>query len=292
VMPLTTLQEKCRERASHVVAATPPRDGQALSHEELVEAMVVATWGGATRGQQVSKSCKEKGVPLDRLESLERAEQLLAEFNRLEACSTSDLIREFKSRGFATALDVTKEKLVELLKESLLWESLQLSELRLICKQQGLNMKGEHRRADLLKLLSAESWKAFGIPVLKLPDLITAHGILDQVQRFEKKELQELRAECRRRQLPVEAKPSKQDLVSRLRDVLVWQHMAEADLELECSARTKKTESNIQEAKAGKLTKAEMTKVLKRSVAVAMFERRGIPVTRIGQELAEELFRE
>ncbi|CAE8700138.1 unnamed protein product, partial [Polarella glacialis] len=84
VMPLTTLQEKCRERASHVVAATPPRDGQALSHEELVEAMVVATWGGATRGQQVSKSCKEKGVPLDRLESLERAEQLLAEFNRLE----------------------------------------------------------------------------------------------------------------------------------------------------------------------------------------------------------------
>ena len=39
-------------------------------------------------------------------------------------------------------------------------------------------MKGDHRRADLLKLLVAESWRTYDIPVLKLPNLLVAQGAM------------------------------------------------------------------------------------------------------------------
>lgn len=37
-------------------------------------------------------------------------------------------------------------------------------------------LTGEHRRADLLKLLVAESWRPYDIPVMKLPNLLIAQG--------------------------------------------------------------------------------------------------------------------
>jgi hypothetical protein len=42
-------------------------------------------------------------------------------------------------------------------------------------------MKGEHRRADLLKLLVAESWHTYDIPVLKLPNLLVAQGAMQKL---------------------------------------------------------------------------------------------------------------
>ena len=58
----------------------------------------------------------------------------------------------------------------------MLYQEMSLSHLRQVCKEKDLQMKGDHRRADLLKLLTAESWRAFDIPVLKLPSLLVAQG--------------------------------------------------------------------------------------------------------------------
>ena len=62
-----------------------------------------------------------------------------------------------------------------------LYQEMSLSHLRSVCKEKDLAMKGEHRRADLLKLLVAESWCTYDIPVLKLPNLLVAQGAMQKL---------------------------------------------------------------------------------------------------------------
>ena len=48
-------QDECRNKASHVVQEMSSDSGTVLSREELMEALCVATWGGLTKSQLVSK---------------------------------------------------------------------------------------------------------------------------------------------------------------------------------------------------------------------------------------------
>eukprot|EP00913_Durusdinium_trenchii_P024802 g23278.t1 len=144
----------------------------------------------------IRKRCEEKGIPEGKLEDRQRAELILNEFDRLEQMSTGDLGRLYKSRGFAYADDMEPESLREQLKEHLLYQELSLSHLR-------------------------QLWHALEIPVMKLPSVLVAQGLLDQLKRLEKKDERQLRAELRRRQLPLEQSASKSKLLSRLR-CLAW----------------------------------------------------------------------
>ena len=67
-----------------------------------------------------------------------------------------------------------------------LYQEMSLSHLRSVCKEKELPMKGDHRRADLLKLLVAGSWRAHDIPVLKLPNLLVAQGAIGDVRNMAK----------------------------------------------------------------------------------------------------------
>ena len=95
----------------------------------------MATWGGLTRTQRTSQLCAEKGIPDKktlgvvefwfwgsescgalraclcadtRLENRARAEHVLQEFEKLEASKEADLIRQYKSKGFAYSQDLSK----------------------------------------------------------------------------------------------------------------------------------------------------------------------------------------
>ena len=63
-----------------------------------------------------------------------------------------------------------------------MYQELSLSHLRQVCKEKELAIKGEHRRADLLKMIAEESWREVDIPVAKMPSILVAQGsqTLDQ----------------------------------------------------------------------------------------------------------------
>ena len=63
--------------------------------------------------------CAERGIPDHKLEDRSRAEHILEEFERLEQLSHADLVRLYKSRGFAYADSLPQKTLVENLKEQL-----------------------------------------------------------------------------------------------------------------------------------------------------------------------------
>ncbi|CAJ1419933.1 unnamed protein product [Effrenium voratum] len=296
LLPLQALQEQCRQEASHVVVHMQSAEGEPLSREELIEALAVAKWGGQTKSQQISQRCADKGIPDDKLENRARAEHLLSHFVSLESMGRADLARRYKGVGFAYGDDLSEEFIVSALKEYALCQEMSLSHLRQLCKEKGLAIRGEHRRADLLKLLSLESWKPFDIPVTKLPSILVAQGLLDQVQRLAKKELSQLTAECRRRQLPAEAAPAKEALLGRLRRHLVWAQMSVEDLEEECRCRDvqlpSKAEKPAFKMHAELSRKKELLELLQDWLSIEMLEGKGIPVKQLGPEVALAVFME
>eukprot|EP00439_Symbiodinium_sp_Y106_P082518 s1601_g21.t4 len=290
LLPMEALQDACRREAGHLVTA----DEGPLSRQELVEALQVATWGGLTRLQRTRKRCAEKGIPDKKLENRERAEHILQEFEKLENMKEADLMRQYKGKGFAHDVDLSQDELLSALKEYVLFQEMSLSHLRQICKEKNLAIRGEHRRTELIALVTADSWQRFQIPVLKMPSTLVAQGLLDQVQRFQKKELPQLRHECRKRNLPAESHPRKQDLINRLRNHLVWSQMTTDGLREECQARGVKFQtvqvasnaSHMLKMHAERAEKKEMIDALHSWLVTEMLELKGIPVKTVGHEVA------
>lgn len=303
VMPMQALQAECRQRAGHIVAQTAKSDAGPLSREELLEALLVATWGGATRSQQLTETLRRRGIPVQRLEHAERAGALLAELDRIEAATLEDLRTTYKAKGYAAPSTLERDALVKKLREVVMWEELRLSDLRQVCKDKNLPIKGDYRRADLLAILAAETWKVWGIPVTRMRNLAMSHNLLDQVERFERRNVKELIAECRRRGVPIEATPEKKDMVERLRDSIVWAQLPLDELRVECQARgaafleqqsqSSRYKDRLETADVERMQRSEMLKALTKSMTEAMWEKRGISVKRLGTaEVAEAIFRE
>mmetsp|Transcript_70369 Transcript_70369/g.228759 ORF Transcript_70369/g.228759 Transcript_70369/m.228759 type:complete len:935 (+) Transcript_70369:112-2916(+) len=300
VTPMLALQAECRKLASHVVEATPPKDGVTWSREELVEALSVATWGGTTRSQQIEELCASWGIPVGRLESLEVASRLLAEVEGLETRSDHDLKADYKRRGFALDPKFTREDLIGLLRDILIWEQLPLSELREVCKKRNLPMKGDFRRADLLQVLAAETWATFGIPLRQLPGLVVACGILDRVQRWQARGVEDLKTDCIRQGLAYEAAPEPRVLVRRLTDRAVWDHLPVNDLRQLCQARGAKwhgvqpadANDSMQASRAERQERREMIRALVDTVEDEVWASKGVDVRRFGdRDVAVSVFR-
>lgn len=290
-MPMAALQVECRALASDVVEAQTSRIGRLLEKEELVEALVVAKWGGLTQSEKLHAACKERGIPLGRLEGLEQVAELLAQVEQLESKGLADLRNEYRKCGFAPSAGASKKTLVDNLTEVLVWGAMPLSALREVCKERRLAARGDQRRADLLQLLAQASWEARGIPVQKFPDRVVANGLLDQVDRLEAKSVTELRAECRRKELPFGALGDKRDLVACLTAVIVWRHIAVEELRAEllgCSGGPGASEA----AEIARLDRAELVQQLTGAMLLELWRKKGIDARISDCGVAEALFRE
>ncbi|OLP75424.1 DnaJ-like subfamily B member 8 [Symbiodinium microadriaticum] len=135
---------------------------------------------------------------------------------------------------------------------------------------------------------------------IRMPSTLVAQGLLDQVQRFQKKELPQLRHECRKRNLPAESYPRKQDLVNRLRNHLVWSQMTTDGLREECQAKGLKFQtvqvasnaSHMLKMHAERAEKKEMVDALHSWLLTEMLELKGIPVNTVAHEVALGIFTE
>jgi len=308
-MPTPALRTECRERASDVVEATTGQSGRVLDREELVEALMVATYGGCTRNEQVREQCRAKHIPVERLEGLDQAERLLREAERLERSAASDLKNSYKTRGFAPPANLSKENLVLRMTELLAWDEMPLSALRDVCKERRLGVRGDQRRPELLQLLAAATWEERGIPIGRFPNSVVAHGLLDQADRFEARSVAELRADCRKRALPFEALGEKQDLVRCLTAVIVWEQLPLEELRRDClelcgaaapaqggsgagGDDDHHTSSFSARFAADRLERRDLMQRLVRATLFGLWRERGIDERITDHEVAEELFRE
>jgi len=183
------------------------------------------------------KACKEYGFTPGSLEDRNEAAALLEQIDGVDRMSLPDLKNEIKKRGYATTQGMVKEDLVQRLREILMWERFRLGELRRVCRVLRLqHHEVAQTRQELLQLLADTSWQLRGIPVWRLPSLIMAFGLLDQVDVLEAKSTEELAVLCEKRGLPVEDEPEQEVLADRLRSVVVWEHLSVPELRRECEA--------------------------------------------------------
>ncbi|CAE8609944.1 unnamed protein product [Polarella glacialis] len=150
-----------------------------------------------------------------------------------------ELKAECRKIGVAPDLPPTKAALVRQLSEVLLWGELPLSALRDLCKDRGLPIRGDQRRADLVSLLRENSWTARGVPIQRLADETVAQKLLDQAELLAAKGIGELQAECRRKEVPFDVFGEQVVLVACLTDLLVWEEMSTDSLQLEYEQRYK-----------------------------------------------------
>eukprot|EP00930_Biecheleria_cincta_P001324 TRINITY_DN102459_c0_g1_i1.p1 TRINITY_DN102459_c0_g1~~TRINITY_DN102459_c0_g1_i1.p1 ORF type:complete len:462 (+),score=93.72 TRINITY_DN102459_c0_g1_i1:80-1465(+) len=162
------------------------------------------------------------------------AGKILEELERLQKSSITTLKNEYKKRGFAMGRGIQKEELLSRLTDVLVWERLPLVQVRILCRKKNLPLRGGETHADCMQLLSYESWEQRGVPIWRLPSPTVAHGILDQLDLFETKSVDELALQCAKRNLPVEDPPVKEVLLQRLTAALVWVQMSAEELRVEC----------------------------------------------------------
>lgn len=162
------------------------------------------------------------------------AGKLLEEIERLQKFSLTTLKNEYKKCGFATGRGVQKEELLTRLTEVLVWQRLPLVQVRILCRKKNLPLRGGETHADIMQLLSFESWEQRGVPIWRLPSPTVAHGILDHLDVLEIKSVEEIALQCAKRNLPVEDPPVKEVLLQRLTAALVWAQMSSEELRVEC----------------------------------------------------------
>jgi len=184
---------------------------------------------------ELEEVCSERGLELRRLESRGHAAALLERLDRLDRMRVPELKNEVKKRGMATTVGSKQQDLVTCLRDAFLWEHLRIAELQQVCRDKELPVLGDETRQDLLQMLAYSSWEARGVPVWRLPSDTVAHGILDQLDKLDLKDVEELAAQCEKRGLPLEQEwPAKEVLIGRLRTCIVWELLPVPELRREC----------------------------------------------------------
>lgn len=254
---------------------------------------------GKLRGE-----CEARGVPLGRLKRPSRAAALFEKLDQLRASGFAGIKHECRRLGFVPKLGASQEDLLNLIRDVLMWEQFRLEDLMEVCRAKNLPVSEGQQRSKLMNLLAEATWQGRGIPLHKLPTLNHAYTVLDQADSYAVRGLADIKAQCRKLSIPMEANPEKSALVGRLQTVAVWKHLSIEHLRRECAERnvaigatTKNGQAPAAWAAAGHSLadpvseeRASLVKVLLPSLSTDMWEDAGVPVKIVGATKAAKLF--
>lgn len=210
-LDLPELRSQCRNLQSI--------DASSLSRDACMDAMVFATW----------RISREHLVPANHLGPSGGPSG--GSVSQFEGESLEKLKERCLKHGFAPPIGPLNEVLQSLSK-ILAWEAMPLASLRDACKAQGLAVRGDHRKPELLQALKEASWVQRGVPLRRLLSKAEALELLCQIEALEKQSIAELRLESRRRDLPEAF--GKEELLHLLTRTLVWERLPLEELEVEC----------------------------------------------------------
>ena len=202
-----------REQASRV---------ETLRRQELVRRLVCQEWAEET--------WKPRGIAAERLESLDQAQALLDQVDRLQALDAPALRSECQAAGVRYDPRMQAQALRDRLRDAMFLEYVPVKELQRQCQEQGVAVveqpgsnAADIRRtmADRLLLHSLLlEWESQGIPVLLLEDGERAAQLVESIDHWSRSELFEWYSDAG---FPEGRGLESEDFAALLKMVSVWQ---------------------------------------------------------------------
>eukprot|EP00931_Biecheleriopsis_adriatica_P101616 TRINITY_DN76718_c0_g1_i1.p1 TRINITY_DN76718_c0_g1~~TRINITY_DN76718_c0_g1_i1.p1 ORF type:complete len:789 (+),score=154.15 TRINITY_DN76718_c0_g1_i1:88-2454(+) len=236
-LPLEALREQCRD-----LGISSEASERAVLMARLGAAECLAPW-------QIT-DWENKGVPLQRLHSQQARLALVSCLRRLENLDMESLRQEYEEAvGLpceAGSAPEDEEELRQRLRLLYSWKALPFNELRRECHESGVSyrsvdkLKEEDKHAELVDRLVlsrwADHWRAVGFPLDRFCNICSAVRYAQQVTRIASIQEGLLAELALVSGLPQEAlgSPSSEDLVDKLKKVLLWKELSLDDLREEC----------------------------------------------------------
>eukprot|EP00747_Dinoflagellata_sp_TGD_P056056 gnl/TRDRNA2_/TRDRNA2_149885_c3_seq1.p1 gnl/TRDRNA2_/TRDRNA2_149885_c3~~gnl/TRDRNA2_/TRDRNA2_149885_c3_seq1.p1 ORF type:complete len:818 (-),score=224.19 gnl/TRDRNA2_/TRDRNA2_149885_c3_seq1:126-2384(-) len=241
-LPLAELRKECEAHdvSVHVVGELKERE----LVMELIKRLVLSTW---------SESWLARGINAPgRLGSLELANTLIQEVDRLQSMSTAGLRDEYvKSVApFDTNNKMEKQMLVDRLRKVLVWEQLPLEELQQESQDLGLTVVKPSRSpkvsavdacstmiTNLIEHMCLLDWEAKGVPVLRLNNFERASQLNQQYDDIDNMSLEEIKEWYKTTGFPEEKDMEKSEFVKLLKAVTAWESCPLVELQKESRER-------------------------------------------------------
>ncbi|CAE7207925.1 unnamed protein product [Symbiodinium pilosum] len=286
-LPLAELLEECEMRALHVSPAERDADRAAETKPVLVRRLVK---------DSCIRAWVKMGIPVARLGDARAAALVAEEWQSLDNISSGDLKIKCELHGVPPDATLERHDLLQLLKDVAVWESMPLHELKAeLAKVTGPGVAPAPEKGDgwkeqnglveqLLLLRCAEAYEAKGIPARRIGSLKAAAKLAQELKDLDSQDAASLKADCRNLGLPVEHLRL-QELRDLHREVALWRALPCGELRLECRARNVSCPQP-----QGMVSEQELKEMLVDALLVekceAWYERRGVPVRRLGSVTA------
>lgn len=228
-LPLQELRRDCKSRSlSSDVDASLSEDS---ARRELCERLVASI-----------QSCtpEKRGIPVDRLESAQQAEELLKQVDRLQNLGTLSLKAECYKLNVVYNPVMESQSLVDRLRDVLIWKHLPRESLEKECQQRKIFvLPGDPPDVLINSLLEAQDraveMEELGVPTQLLGDEEAANELLEQWKSIEMMGTQELLQWYDGMGLPLAGEMGAKEIQSLLKKAMAWEVLSLADLRQECS---------------------------------------------------------
>lgn len=283
-LPLAELLEECEMRALPINPAERDADHAAETKPVLVRRLVK---------DSCIRAWVKMGIPVARLGDARAVALVAEEWQSLENIGSADLKIKCELHGVPPDAALERHDLLQLLKDIAVWESMPLHELKAeLAKVTGPGVappapergdcwKEQNSLVEQLLLLRcAEAYEAKGIPARRIGSLKASAKLAQELKDLEAQETASLKAECQSLGLPVQHL-RQQELRDLHRELALWRALPCGELRLECRARNVPCPQP-----QGMVMEQELKEMLVDALLVekceAWYERRGVPVRRLG----------
>ncbi|CAE7213757.1 unnamed protein product [Symbiodinium natans] len=287
-LPLAELLEECEMRALPISPTERDADRAAETKPVLVRRLVK---------DSCIRAWVKMGIPVARLGDARAVAMVAEEWQSLDNISSADLKIKCELHGVPPDASLERHDLLQLLKDVAVWESMPVHELKAeLAKVTGPGVTPPApERSDcwkeqnslveqLLLLRCADAYEAKGIPARRLGSLKAAAKLAQELKDLESQDAASLKADCQSLGLPVQHL-RQQELRDLHRELALWRALPCGELRLECRARNVPCPQP-----QGMVTEQELKEMLVDSLLVekceAWYERRGVPVRRLGSVTA------
>lgn len=243
LLPLPELRKECSAKG------LPSLVGRNGEREESIRWLVAATF---------CDTWSLRGVPAERLGSLDVAEALVANADRLEALvlysdmigrTTIALQNEYKKLGVPFDPKLGVPDLVQRLKDVMVWKHMPMPELLKECQTRNVSttadaskmiafMTETTKRSELIKRLImtewSASWQPRNIPAQKLDSLEALETLVQRIDRVKTLGDVALRAEFKKMKLQDNPSWGPEEMLRRLIEAIVWEQLPMDELHREC----------------------------------------------------------
>lgn len=283
-LPLMELRKECKRR--NLPIGEVSQSGDEEQRYQLIDRLST---------QERMDWWESKGYEAYRIGTLDAVIQVVSQYEQIDQMSMMDLMKWYKA-GFPEEKDMEQSDLVKLRRRVVFLGALPLAELQKECVHQlmpidevsqfGDDDEQRHQLMDrLLKHERMDTWEAKGYQAHRICNFDDMIQVISHYEHFLNMSDEELCKRCRDSGVPAEKNTERDELLKRLKVVLLWEFLPLVELEKDCTERNLQiqpasTTSNDDEKRLELLHLLMVD--LRVSICRDLYEQKGIPVGRLG----------